>query len=526
LQLLPRDAVNPFGVLIEQSSTNSIRNNMMVGAVAASSVQLANNGTFSTTSPNVCPGSVTSGSNTLARNNGYGTGGVGTINSGSGSISATTGSMTRTGGGTNAASIYEAITTVSGYIYTIAVTTGSGNEETVQAGTTSGGSTLLAASTAAASATTSVQLTAAGTTSYVQINNASASAATVTVVLVKSAGHLRTNWGYNLGAPAVPISVVGTGTENGINYTDLNFSGTAAITGGSCVSFESANIIAAAQNQVWTNSTCIKSISGTIPTTTLEMSEDSGAPAFLADDSSTAQSVTSGGLGTNRISYTATASQATTAYVFPDFAFNMAGGVSVNFIAHIGMPQMEQVAVPTSVIPTYGSAVTRAGDVFSVPTTAAGTNGAWYTTGVGTLGSVGAIPYYASSGSSGFRFFVTLNDGTINNRPSNFVSPSTGGTRAVDFIAGGTTVYAGEISSPVYTAGATCKEVLAFQADNQGAAIDGTILTDGTIASTPAFSQLNIGAILGANDLLDGWVNRIWYVPTPQPDAGLPDYTQ
>jgi hypothetical protein len=140
-----RDTHNPaspyadLGNLIEPAATNSIRNNMMVGAVVADGVERTNNGTFSTSGSNVCSGSVTSGSNTLSCNNGSGTGWVGTINTGSGSVAAASGSMTLTGDNTNAGSIYQAITTVSGYYYTIAVTTGSGNAVTVQAGTGAGG---------------------------------------------------------------------------------------------------------------------------------------------------------------------------------------------------------------------------------------------------------------------------------------------------------------------------------------------------------------------------------------------------
>ena len=144
---------NPEGVLIEESRTNSIRNTTMLGAVAADGVERTNNGTFSTTSPNVCTGSVTSSTNTLSCNNGSGTGWVGTVNGGSGTVTAGTSTMALIGDGTNAASIYEEIPTASGYLYTIALTNGSGNAVTVQAGTVAGGTSLLAASTIAASTT-------------------------------------------------------------------------------------------------------------------------------------------------------------------------------------------------------------------------------------------------------------------------------------------------------------------------------------------------------------------------------------
>jgi len=53
------------GTLIEPAATNSIPNNMMVGAVAADGLERTNNGTFSTSSGNTCTGSLTSSADTF-----------------------------------------------------------------------------------------------------------------------------------------------------------------------------------------------------------------------------------------------------------------------------------------------------------------------------------------------------------------------------------------------------------------------------------------------------------------------------
>jgi hypothetical protein len=373
------------GTLIEPAATNSILDNMMVGMVAADGVERTNNGTFSNTSPNVCTGSVTSGSNTLSCYNGNGTGWVGTVNSGTGTASASAGNISLTGDGTNAASIYQAITTVSGYTYTIAVTTGSGQPVTVQAGTSAGDSSRLAASTAAASATTSYQFFASGTTSYVQINNASASAASVTVVSVKSAGAMPSSWNSSIQvAPGVAASVIGTGTENGISYVDINWSGTATTTGACAVRFANTTNIAASNGQAWTTSFYIKLQSGSLSgiTGALLLTIINTFDSSHNQLGATTQAnftATGAGLDTQRQVYTATLTQANTANIIPLLSFFVSSGNSVNVTLRIGMPQTEQSSYATSVIPTFGSAVTRTADVYSVP------SGGTYFDNTGTL---------------------------------------------------------------------------------------------------------------------------------------------
>jgi hypothetical protein len=66
---------------------------------------------------------------------------------------------------------------------------------------------------------------------------------------------------------------------------------------------------------------------------------------------------------------------------------------------------------------------------------------------------------------------------------------------------------------------------MAFQANDQGIAIDGTGLADGSV-SVPTLNRLLVGTIRNSLGPFNGWVNRIWYMPTRQPDYSLPDYTR
>lgn len=223
------------GTLAEPAAANSVPNNTMSGAAASSSTQLATNGTFSSCSGSTCSGWTT------------------TVNGGTGSVSFSSGTATLTGDSINAASIYQAITTVSGYTYTITVANGAGNAVTVQAGTTAGSSNLRSANTIAAGATTSWQFTASGTTSYVQVNNTSTTTANVTSVSVTSAGELPTNWniGVNTATSGLAYTVIGTGTSNGINYIDLNLGGTAVATSENPIAVYNGTVTASIGQQ-WT----------------------------------------------------------------------------------------------------------------------------------------------------------------------------------------------------------------------------------------------------------------------------------
>jgi hypothetical protein len=340
------------GTLIEPAATNSIRNNTMVGAVAADGVERTTNGTFATS----CSGSTCSGWTATT--------------AGSATVSFATGTANLTGDGTNAASIYQKITTVSGYIYTIAVTTGAGNAVTMQAGTTAGGAQLLSASAANAGIATSYQFVAAGTSSYVQINNTSATAAAVTTVSVLSAGALPTNWVYE-GGSGLLESVVGTGTEDGINYVDINFSGTTTALFNIGIQFNVNDTVSASIGQTWSGSAYVKLSGGSWGTYSvaprLTLSERNLGTIIVSSSTTLSPIPTGAALPTQGFTVTRTLTSTSANNVTLNVGLQYTSGQAVNFTARIGMPQLEQSSYTTSVIATSSAAITRAADVYSVP---------------------------------------------------------------------------------------------------------------------------------------------------------------
>ena len=195
-------------------------------------------------------------------------------------------------------------------------------------------------------------------------------------------------------------------------------------------------------------------------------------------------------------------------------------GAVINFTLRIGMPQMELGAFPTSVIPTYGSTATRAADVFTVPTTAAGANGAWYTQGVGTLGVSAIMPYQNPNGEQGY---CSLDDGTNSNAIHMFMGLGASWYEHFELFNSGSLTY-GYTATNGYTAGSLDMEALAFQINNVRGESDATSGFTSASATVPTVTELRIGANRHAIQL-DGWITRLWYMPTRQPDASLPGYT-
>jgi hypothetical protein len=183
--------------------------------------------------------------------------------------------------------------------------------------------------------------------------------------------------------------------------------------------------------------------------------------------------------------------------------------------------QVEAGAQPTSYIPTYSSAVTRSQDLFTVPGTAGGGSG-WLTNNVGTLGTVGSIPY----SSSNTQAFAALTDGTAYNAIGTYISANL--KRTVDVYESGN-VYTGNLSpNTSYTLGNTTKMVIPFSASFESGGIDNSLVgnPDGSTSIPATQSTLDIGHLRASYADLDGWVSRIWYMPIVEPDNTLANFTQ
>ena len=178
-------------------------------------------------------------------------------------------------------------------------------------------------------------------------------------------GTLPTNWSMSSGG-GMTATVVSTGTENGINYIDINLAGTS--TGSpTYFGFNFENYVAALPNSIWTNSFYMKLISGVLPGGVTIINALSNYNLALTNlgvfVTSAAIIPTSAALNTQRNIVTTLSTSftdPTTAYIRPYFQFAIPLSTVMNITIRIGMPQFELGGYASSVIPTSNAIVTRA----------------------------------------------------------------------------------------------------------------------------------------------------------------------
>ena len=165
---------------------------------------------------------------------------------------------------------------------------------------------------------------------------------------------LPTNW-VRQNTSGLTQTIVGVGTENGVNYVDINLQGI-AISQNDAYSFDQT--ISASIGQTWTSSWYFKLVTSTPNAVRLAMQEFNGA-VFL-------------NVVTQDITPTTTlARYAQTKTLVGTGVTNVRSMIYVNFVIgqtynttiRLAAPQMEQGAYATSYIPTTSASVTRNLDV-------------------------------------------------------------------------------------------------------------------------------------------------------------------
>jgi hypothetical protein len=172
-----------------------------------------------------------------------------------------------------------------------------------------------------------------------------------------SPGTLPTNWERTSGG--LTQTIVGIGTENGLQYIDFNFSGTAS--GTLTLFYETLAQIVASNGQTWSNSFYAKLISGTADSFVLVIRELSSIGGNLGTGTQTF----SPSSNLQRFTFTRTNANALTAFIRPGLFVNLTSGAAYDFTIRIAAPQMELGAYATTFIRTSTAAVTRVADAAS-----------------------------------------------------------------------------------------------------------------------------------------------------------------
>lgn len=315
-----------------------------------------------------------------------------------------------------------------------------------------------------------------------------------------SAGTLPTNW-----ALAVPTGLTRTitlGTTNGVEYIDINWSGTASSTASIVLSTELASQITSINGEIWADSAWISNSASTGITTFLFQHQqlDSGSVSLAL--STIGSSILNSAWG--RVGGTITNNNASTAFVRTRLATSsITNGTVVNVTVRIGWPMMEKVTdssfTYSSPIRTTSAAVTRAADVLDVNLPPS--FGTSYTL------RAGGAPNYAT-GYNADQYLVSVSDGTSSNRYGLLRLAATG---IPQWVINSTKTAIGTAAWAVNT---NKKIAGANAVSSQAASFDGAAVVTGSSATSPTgLTKVSLGHDGTGASQWNGYIDRVVILP-------------
>lgn len=322
-------------------------------------------------------------------------------------------------------------------------------------------------------------------------------------------GTLPTNWQRFLAGTA-STAVVGTGTENGIAYVDITFSG--GNTDSISFFMDGTTGHAALNGQTWTGSAYYRLIAGSFANCTVLQAvyEANAAGTALANSSTSITTVTGAALSSQRIATTRANNNASTAE--EQLTLQITGAGAFSFTLRIGLPQLEQGAFATSVIPTTTTALTRSADVASVNTLSP-----WFNSTQGTIYAELMRPSLIASTS--FANAWSISDNTNNER---FIAFNTGASQSMDLqVTDGGSAQAVFSAPGSITANTAIKTAFAYAVNDFAWVRDaGAVQTD-TSGTLPTVDRLYIGANAVGTGQWTGWIRRLTAYPRRLSNAEL-----
>jgi hypothetical protein len=327
-----------------------------------------------------------------------------------------------------------------------------------------------------------------------------------------------TNWASNVGG--LTLGVVGTGTENGIAYIDFRFSGTPTQTFAN-VRFDGNTQIVAANGQTWASSFYARMVAGSTTNVVAVDNRiyyrDNTGTGLQEAGSDFTSTVSAASLSVARRLQTLTGSNASIAYVNNGVNITTTIGAAIDITLRIGLPQLEQGAFATSVIPTTTTALTRNADVASMT----GTNfSSWYNAAQGTMLGEYNVPFALTSGSNPrIASFLGAGGANVDDLPF-FINQVSG--KAASFNAFTASVNAGRIdASASFSANTITKAICAYGTNDRAVTTGGTSpTTSATVYTIPTVNKLDIGSSSSIN-FLNGYIRRIAFYPTRLSNATL-----
>jgi hypothetical protein len=321
-------------------------------------------------------------------------------------------------------------------------------------------------------------------------------------------GTVPTGWTIPAAPDGLAREIVSVGTENGIEYIDLRYSGTLAAGGvGVIVATEVVTNTAAANGQTWTAGTFFKLVAGTwngINVASLSIRTfDSGSVLLENLQPVDLKAAVTGTL--TRQTGTVTLANASTAFINSGVRLvTGTAGAAVDFTLRIGVPQLELGGFATSTIKTTNAQATRTADVATM------SPGTWFNAATGTL-----LDEHIFIGSgAGTTRVAQIDDGTENNR----IVLADNSTMARGIVTTGAASQADAVVN--FGAQSPRKSAYAWAANDFQIAAAGALGTADTSGTVPSVNILRLGGLV--SPAVNGaiWLRSLKYyarrLPNPQ----------
>ena len=328
-------------------------------------------------------------------------------------------------------------------------------------------------------------------------------------------GTTPTNWFTSVGTSTLLRDIVGTGTENGIDYIDIRFYGVVATSDQTIViGVEDGSAVPASTGQTWNGSFFYKLAAGTltgITSTVITLVENSAGGSFVVGAGYAIAAPTNATLGSQRPNATRVFNGGgTVGAAQASLVLSLANGASVDITLRIGLPQLELGAFATSPIKTSGSAATRAADVITIPSRFASlAQGSVMVEWEDITGATGAVRRLLALRADG------SNLTTIEISPTNVLNP---------FVTSGGVSQANQ-SFPTPGAAGVSKVAYRYGLDDvavRASSAFGTAPANDTSATMPVGSPvIGIGQNAVGGGQLNGYLRRLTFFPRKLTDAEL-----
>jgi len=313
------------------------------------------------------------------------------------------------------------------------------------------------------------------------------------------------NWSISNTPSGLQKEIVGTGTTNGIIWSDIRWSGTTNATNSAVVQPEAATATIAADGQSWTAASWIAVVGGSTANIDKFTQRVTGRSAVGVLLQKTDTTFTPTNILT-RYTASRTMADASIERVTSDILFSHGNGAAIDITLRIGMPQLEQGTSATSVIPTATATTTRSASFVDLINSAIANN-------------IRSFYLEFRSPAVGVRGVVSFNDNTANERASVITSGTDPRLVVVD---GG--VEQANIDGGTMSAGVRIRVAVRLNENDFAISVNGgAVLTDAS-GTLPTVDRIMFGRTQ-AGEFLNGTIARFTGWNEPLSNATLQTLT-